>query len=329
MFLDEFEPKTLTDFVINKNIAHRILNQSGLFNTVLYGPRGVGKFTLARKMINHYFNDYNFRIKSDTVFDNKINQSKYHYELFVTNYNYKDKQSFLKTLDEFSSNKNVSNGENNVIIIKNADLLSRNNLLILKKFSERNDKFVTFILTVKNYSKLRSVLGSFFSTRVPVSNESVIIDYLRDKLTEKKILGLGVQELSKIIKNNDFNLTGIYIDSEILVMKNNLPEEKNQIKFKNEINKFTKRIVNNIFAIDYEELRNNIYELTCRNIEKSEIINLILNKLLRCDIDERLKYDFIEIAAKYSHRLMLSNKEVIQLESMCYEFIYVIRMFKE
>lgn len=329
MFFNEFEPKTLNDFVINKNIAQRILNQRGLFNTVIYGPRGVGKFTIARKMINHYFNDYNFRIKSDTVFDNKINQSKYHYELFVTNYNYKDKQSFFNTLDKFSDNKNVSNGENNVIIIKNADLLSRDNLLILKKFSERKDKFVTFILTVKNYSKLRSILGSFFSIRVPVSDESNIIEYLRDKLTEKKILGLGVQELSKIIKNNDFNLTGIYIDAEILVMKDNLPEEKNQIKFKNEINKFTKRIVNNIFAIDYEELRNNIFELTCRNIEKSEIINLIVNKLLKCDIDERIKMEFINIASKYSHRLVLSNKEVIQLEAMCYEFIYIIRMFKE
>ena len=34
----------------------------------------------------------------------------------------------------------------------------------------------------------------------------------------------------KIIKNNDFNLTGIYIDAEILVMKDNLPEEKNRNK---------------------------------------------------------------------------------------------------
>ena len=326
MFINDFTPELLDDFVINKEQAIRIKNYKGLFNTVIYGPGGVGKFTLARKMINNHFNDFKFKIKSNVLCDNKVNQSKYHYELFVHNYNYKDKTSFLKTLDEFSNNKNVSNGENNIVIIKNADLLSRENLLIIKKLSERNDKFITFILTVKNYSKLRTVLGNFFSMRVPKSPNENIIDYTMDKLAEKKILGLGIQEISKIVKNDNCNLTEIFLDIEIIVMKNNLPEEKNQIKFKNEVNKFTKRIVNNLYSVDYEELRANIYELTTRNIEKTEIINLIFNKLLQCDIDDCLKLRLLEIASKYSVRIVMSNKDIIQIEAMCYEFMDTIKL---
>ena len=54
-------------------------------------------------------------------------------------------------------------GCNNIIIIKNADLLSRENILTAKKYTERSDKFVTFILTMKNLSKYRAHLNSFMT----------------------------------------------------------------------------------------------------------------------------------------------------------------------
>ena len=109
----------------------------------------------------------NINIKHAECNDNPINISSVHYELFVSQYNYKDKTSFVKTLDEFSDSVNVSTGCNNIIIIKNADLLSHDNILTIKKYTERRDKFVTFILTMKNISKHRSSLNGFFTLRVP------------------------------------------------------------------------------------------------------------------------------------------------------------------
>ena len=328
MFINDFVPKTLNDFVINNEIAERIERQNGLFNTIIYGPPGVGKFTLARKMINNYCNDYKFKIKNSTVNDNKINSSKYHFELFVNNYNYKDKVSFKKTLREFSDSKNVSTGDNNIVIIKNADLLSRENLLLIKKMSERNDKFITFILTAKNYSKLRSVLGNFFKIRVPSSNPDKLVDFFSEKLVERDIVGIADQELRKIIKNNNNNLTGILLDIEIIYLSSNIESDK-KIKFKNEISRITKKIINNIFAFEYEELRKNIYELTTRNIEKSIILNMILKKILLCEIKMEYKIKFLEIAAEYGRRLAISNKEVIQIEAMCFEFMALAINIKE
>ena len=223
----------------------------------------VGKFTLARMMVKIVISG-NLNIKHADCNDNPINISV-HYELFVSQYNYKDKTSFVKTLDEFSDSVNVSTGCNNIIIIKNADLLSHENILTIKKYTERNDKFVTFILTMKNISRHRSSLNGFFTIRVPSSSRDVI-----NKFISSKIDTTGYEsQILKIIDDNKFNLTRIFIDLEILLLNNG------KVKIKNEINRYVKKVVNAIFNFNYVEVRENIYELSTRNIEKSDILKII------------------------------------------------------
>ena len=120
MFLKDFIPDSLDDFVINRGTADYIKRNKGLLNTIIYGSNGVGKFTLARMMIKNSLisGNVNINIKPSVCNDNPINISSVHYELFVSQYNYKDKNSFVRTIDEFSDSVNVSTGYNNIIIIK-------------------------------------------------------------------------------------------------------------------------------------------------------------------------------------------------------------------
>ena len=241
MFFKDFIPDTLDEYIINRETADYIKRNKGILNTIIYGANGVGKFTLARMMIQNSIESRKLNIKHTECNDNPINISSFHYELFVSQYNYKDKNSFIKTLDEFSDSVNVSTGCNNIIIIKNADLLSHNNILTIKKYTERNDKFVTFILTMKNISKHRNSLNGFFTIRVPSSSKEVISDFISSKVDTQ-----GYEnQILKLIDDNKCNLKRIFIDLEILLLN------KGRIKIKNEINRFVKKIVNAIFNFNY------------------------------------------------------------------------------
>ena len=309
MFFKDFVPDNLDDYIINRETADYIKRNNGLLNTIIYGSNGVGKFTLARMMIKNSLYSGDINIKHTVCNDNPINISSVHYELFVSQYNYKDKTSFVKTLDEFSDSVNVSTGCNNIIIIKNADLLSRDNILTIKKYTERADKFVTFILTMKNISKHRSSLNGFFKIRVPSSSREVINEFISSKIDtegyEKQIL--------KLIDENKCNLKNIFIDLEILLLNNG------RIKIKNEINRFVKKVVNSIFNFNYIEVREYIYELSTRNIEKSDILKMIFNKIISCDLKNDIRFKIIALAGKYSARIADCNKEIIQLEAFCFE----------
>ena len=317
MFLKDFVPDSLDDFVINRELTDYLKRNKGILNTIIYGANGVGKFTLARMMVKNSLVSGNLNIKHADCNDNPINISSVHYELFVSQYNYKDKTSFVKTLDEFSDSVNVSTGCNNIIIIKNADLLSHENILTIKKYTERNDKFVTFILTMKNISRHRSSLNGFFTIRVPSSSRDVINEFISSKIDTT---GYESQIL-KIIDDNKFNLTRIFIDLEILLLNNG------KVKIKNEINRYVKKVVNAIFNFNYVEVRENIYELSTRNIEKSDILKIIFNKIISCDLKEDIKFSIISLAGKYSSRIADCNKEIIQIEAFCFEcmVLFVIK----
>jgi len=309
MFFKDFIPDNLDDYIINRETADYIKRNKGLLNTIIYGANGVGKFTLARMMIKNSLISGNTNIKPSVCNDNPINISSVHYELFVSQYNYKDKTSFVKTLDEFSDSVNVSTGYNNIIIIKNADLLSRENILTIKKYTERNDKFVTFILTMKNISKHRSSLNGFFTIRVPSSSKEVISDFISSKVDTE-----GYEnQILKLIDDNKCNLKRIFIDLEILLLNNG------RIKIKNGISRFVKKIVNAIFNFNYTEVREYIYELSTKNIEKSDILKMIFNKIISCDLKSDIRFAIITLAGKYSARMAECNKGIIQLEAFCFE----------
>ena len=314
MFFKDFVPETLDDFVINRDIADYIQRNKGLVNTIIYGANGVGKFTLARMMVKNSLTFGKINTKPGVSNDNNINIGNFHYELFVSQYNYKDKNSFVKTIDEFTDSVNVSTGCNNIIIIKNADLLSRDNILTIKKYTERSDKFVTFILTMKSISKYRSNLNGFFMVRVPTASREVISDFISSKINTDYDYE---DEMLKIINNNKCNLKSIFIDLEILLLNQGI------VKIKNETNKFVKKIVNAIFNFNYVDVREYIYELSTKNIEKGDILKMISNKIISCELKDEIRFKIISLAGNYSVRMADCNKEIIQLEAFCFECMAV------
>ena len=92
-----------------------------------------------------------------------------------------------------------------------------------------------------------------------------------------------------------------------------------KIKIKNEEGKFVKKIVNSIFQFNYTDVREYLYELTTKNIEKVDILKLVVKKIISCDLTEAQRFRIVELAGEYSAKMAICNKEVIQLEAFCFE----------
>ena len=132
--------KLFSDYIINANVAKKldtITVEGDTLNTILYGPPGSGKLTLARSIIAKHFPEikvvvhpitYRTRINDGSMKDFDILASSVHHEIPLNSYNFNDKFSVINILVNIIENRNILNNGYHVIIIKNAEFL--NNLAV-------------------------------------------------------------------------------------------------------------------------------------------------------------------------------------------------------
>ena len=137
---DKYCPKTLQEYKIHSNISINIkalLKDGDIPNTIIYGPHGSGKYTLALCMVAQVFGldiykkkyqEVTIKVSNNNTKTINVVQSMYHFEIFVNKYLYNDKSSLIKYLSEISKNKNINTNIYNVVIIRNFDLLSKDAL---------------------------------------------------------------------------------------------------------------------------------------------------------------------------------------------------------
>mgnify|MGYP001399546173 CR=1 FL=1 len=166
--------------------------------------------------------------------------------------------------------------------------------------------------------KYRAHLNSFMTIRVPSASKEDIVDFIKIKIHEQGLTGISEPEIEKIIDTNKSNLKGIFLDLETVYLGNQVTLDKT-VKIKNERGKFVKKIVNSIFQFNYTDVREYLYELTTKNIEKVDILKLVVNKIISCDLTEAQRFRIVELAGEYSAKMAICNKEVIQLEAFCFE----------
>jgi len=51
----------------------------------------------------------------------------------------------------------------------------------------------------------------------------------------------------------------------------------------------------------------------------ADILKMIFNKIISCDLKSDIRFKIISLAGKYSARMANCNKGIIQLEAFCFE----------
>lgn len=305
--------KHIDDYIINSLSARRAkkLYKNDIMNTILVGPSGSGKLTLARSIISYFQNDYNlsliprtYKIKTIDNSNKEITviSSKVHHEIGLNSYNFADKFSLISLLKTFTESKNILTDSYHIIIIKNGEFLSDMTCKAILKLTESYYENIRIIITCKNSSKISNYLTNFIIQRVPVEKKEIKEGYFKEMY--------GDDFKDEYMSDNLMKTTMLCE----LSRKGEKNYNNNEIEelFKNLFTLIKKKNINK-----YSNIRDILMEITCLNIEKWEIFKRFTKEF-------KNNYTVIKILAEADHKSVETYKLLIHLESLVVSIMNVI-----
>ena len=302
MLYDKYKPVFLDDYKIHLNIISKlkILCKKDITNILVYGPKGSGKLTLVKSLLNTY---YNTNIKQSTKLvkiNNKelsFKDSQYYFEIILDNYYNKKK---FEELILYLCGSNDINNKFKLIIIKNIEYINNESLRIVKYFIEKKSNNIRFIFITSNISNINSFFKGFFLLlRLPYPNKTEIYNYV------SSIYNINDSKLKSII-NDTNNLTSLFLLLEINMINNYIcPYNTFSNKF---IKLLTNNKINNILKI-----RELLYTIMSKNYDLKIICLNILKQILNSKSDK--KKEIIELYTKYDNKNK-SFKNIIHIEAL-------------
>lgn len=302
MLYDKYKPVFLDDYKIHLNIIPKlkILCKKDITNILVYGPKGSGKLTLVKSLLNTY---YNTNIKQSTKLvkiNNKelsFKDSQYYFEIILDNYYNKKK---FEELILYLCGSNDINNKFKLIIIKNIEYINNESLRIVKYFIEKKSNNIRFIFITSNISNINDFFKGFFLLlRLPYPNKTEIYNYV------SSIYNINDSKLKSII-NDTNNLTSLFLLLEINMINNYIcPYNTFSNKF---IKLLTNNKINNILKI-----RELLYTIMSKNYDLKIICLNILKQILNSKSDK--KKEIIELYTKYDNKNK-SFKNIIHIEAL-------------
>lgn len=319
LLLDKYKPNAFDDFIVNKNIAHKLklYCKSGMFlNKIIVGGNSVGKYTIAMAILNEYFGpdvykkknvEYKLKIGTNTK-EFTITQSSYHFEIFINNYLFNDRISLIKLLNILTEYKNIKTNSYNVILIKNIDQVSHSVIPSLKNLMETNIDTCRFIFISRNNSKFRKILPMLYVIRVPKIETHEIIDFLNKK---------QIKYNKDNIKDN--NLIRILLNIEL----KNITNKNYKYSIDTEMEQIIK-LLNKKDTNQFIKIREHIYTYISKNFSKDALFSYICNYYIKSDINDNSKFKIIELSALFERRLANSYREMIHIEGYLMNILNVL-----
>ena len=328
---DKYNPYFFEEFIIHKKIVSRlkVLSQySDLLNIVLYGPEGTGKYTIAKNILSNLYGKDIYKTKEYTISVKNSNntkeftilQSNYHFEIGINKYIFNDKNSLSNVLDKLSSNRNIIN-KYNIILIRNIDYLSTESLTFFKRKLETIYNNCSFILTCHSISSFCNILKSRFTyVRVPLPESVELIDFLNiiKKKESINVTNTNIKDIVKISKNS--------IPKSLFILEYSLINGK-YLKYVDPIKIEIKNLVKLIFSTNVHmipKIREGLYSLTVKNIDTNFILKEILKISLKSKCNNKCKQEIISLMASFSHKKCESYKELVHVEALLINIMYVI-----
>jgi DNA polymerase III delta prime subunit len=313
--LDELDFKSI---VLDK---FKNLDIESLPNLLFYGPTSCGKTTKIYALLASLLNKKVYDLRNVEFEDDRktlnYKSSIYHIEINALNIGSNEKifiQSFLKSYVE---TRNIGLDIPKIILIKNANNLSKQGQLSLRRIIERNFTSAKFIFEV-------SSLSNFCD---PLLSRCLIIRIKHPSIDEVKIA------IKRVSNKNNFEISDEKIDYII--------KESNKIDYSINLKKIFGfyryfLITNKNFKFEYydkfeeilnfiigkkflfsniQKIRDLINEMYISTISMEELLIFIHNKL--CDFykdNSEIVFKIIEISTECDILLKTGNKECLHLE---------------
>ena len=313
--LDELDFKsTILDKFKNLDIE-------SLPNLLFYGPTSCGKTTKIYALLATMLDKKVYDIKNVEFEDDRktlnYKSSIYHVEINASNIGSNEKvfiQSFLKSYVE---TRNIGLDIPKIILIKNANNLSKQGQLMLRRIIERHYSSAKFIFEVSSLSNFCDpLLSRCLIIRInPPSLDEVKLCIKKTSI--KNNLEISNEKIDSIIKESNridysINLKKIFgFYRYFLITKQNFKYEYYD-KF-DEIFNFI--VGKKFFFSSMQKIRDIINEMYINTVPMHELLLFLNNKLLDYyKNNQDLIFKIIEISTECDLLLKTGNKECLHLE---------------
>ena len=314
-------PKTLNDFIYNRNIADILSKYSSnyLENLIFYGQNNSGKRTLISSLLLH-LSDENKTMRTMKTYPIKINnnnlsinfiESKYHFEINLYEYGHYDRAIISHFFKYILSYKNISKLNYKIIVLHHFDKVSKVAQLALRRIIEKSHKIGRFIVCCENIGKIdKALLSRFVCIRVPKPKKKIIEKYISHQLkkynknynkkTIKNIIDISDKCIYKINLLLDNYIHTNIIDGKLIIKKKDIIRslcveiEKKDIASIEIIRKIVyKYLLLNISPKLLFMYLSDYYNTTVSNISKKHQL-ITLNGEIGLIID-KIKYDIFAL----------------------------------
>lgn len=330
---------------VKKNIFNKLKNlfkSNSTIPIIIYGNKGIGKFTLLLTLLSHtelyYGSIYKYkRIKHNDISlfniysDNYSKLYKYSnlYYLNFDNLTNSEEQKYLNFINSISIVKTIDSGVK-IFILKNIHTLS--NLCQLSLFSiiEKSYTNNLFLMTTSKLNKVCKKLNSLcLCWRYPVLNMNEFIKKIKSNYeniyTSEELT--HTDKFYQIYRNNQFKLSSTFLQIEHLRQNNLLNKES--LNIKKTVMSLEQMLISNIvneYFINYSMnniilLRKQLNMLLSLNIDILSLVTTMANLLLNSKLSFQIKKELVDSIQEFNNNYSKSDKDVIHLETL---FISII-----
>ncbi len=297
------------------------LNLDELVNFLVYGVSSCGKTTQIYALLATIFDRKVYDLKNITYEEDKKSMiykaSIYHIEINPITLGSNERlfvQSFLKSYVE---TRNIGLDIPKVILIKNADLLSKQSQLALRKIIEKSVYTARFIFEVSNLSKINYALMSrFLLIRIPMPKYDDIKGCLIDYSTRKGH-NIDEKEIDNVIRESNeilpyFNLKKIFGFYRYYVSTNKRFKFLYYDNFNEIFNLINQK---KISFVTFQKIRDMVNEMYINLIPMEELMHFLFFRYFKTyGNNELIIQKLLEITTNCDLNLHKGNKECLHLE---------------
>ncbi|KAM0756047.1 P-loop containing nucleoside triphosphate hydrolase protein [Meredithblackwellia eburnea MCA 4105] len=358
LFVDKHRPRALEELDYHPQLSNRLraLASTDFPHTLFYGPSGAGKKTRIMATLKELFGpgveklrieQRAFLTPSRRKLEVNIVQSNYHIELTPSDVGNWDRQVVQEILKDIAQTQQVDlNAKKRfkVVIINEADLLSRDAQSALRRTMEKYTANLRVILCANSTSRIIGPIRSrCLLLRVGSPSESQISSILKS-VAEKEDFALPHHVASLVARLAQGNLRRALLSLEALHTQDSSfksispqhsllttgkvrPEELDTVPrpdWEKYAGKAAEKILSDQSPERLLEVRGMLYELLVHCIPAPLILTTITRRLIE-RVAEDLKADVVYWAAFYDHRLRLGSKPIFHLEAYCAKIMSIYK----
>jgi DNA polymerase III delta prime subunit len=307
-------------------------NLDEITNLLFYGPKSSGKTTKIYAFLASLFNKSVYDLKNITYEDDKkilnYKSSIYHVEINASNLGSNEKLFIQSFLRYYVETRNIGLDIPKIILIKNANLLSKQSQLSLRRIIEKNFNTAKFIFEINDISNFSEpLLSRFLLIRVPLPKlddiKLCLINFSKRQninISENEITDI-VNESNKI--NTSIDLKKIFGFYRYYIVTNKKFKFIYYDKFYEILEYIYSKKISFVTLLKIRDLVNEMY---ISLVPLNELIFFLFNNLLKkYSTNDKFIEDLLKITISSDIYLKKGNKECIHAEHYIVSIINLLQ----